>query len=344
MARFGLWIRKHFRLGPICTHLKFSSYIMLVKVKGGFLMGAALAGKKIAVLGGDQREIYLINYLLESGAQVKVLGFENCKEIKGCTFCLNVENAITDVCAIILPMTGLDEKGYIKASYSNNRIQLTENIIQKISNKIPIFVGISKSLLKKWAQEYELNIIETAKIEEIAILNSIPTAEGAIQVAMQETDITLHGSNCVVIGFGKCGKTLARTLDAMGAKTTVIARKNRDLARATEMGLEAFNYDNIQKVLVKADVIFNTVPVLILNKERLSYVKKDALIVDIASKPGGTDFNCTKDLKIKALLALGLPGKVAPKTAGLILSKVIPDRILKEISQPESKKVGGMDK
>ena len=74
------------------------------------------------------------------------------------------------------------------------------------------------------------NIIDIMKCEELAVLNSISTAEGAIQIAMEETNHTLHDSNILILGFGRIGKVLAKMLNAIGANVYCEARKNEDLA------------------------------------------------------------------------------------------------------------------
>jgi len=77
-----------------------------------------------------------------------------------------------------------------------------------------------------------IQLIETANLDELAILNSIPSAEGAIQMAMDATKITIHGSASFVLGLGRFGTTLARMLHGIGAQVTGVARKPSDLARS----------------------------------------------------------------------------------------------------------------
>lgn len=303
-------------------------------------MGATLAGYRLAVLGGDERQIFLIKSLLEKGAKVKVLGFPKRGELIGSYFCNSIDEAILDVEVIILPMPGTDLEGNI-ITFGNEKIKITEDVFKNIPDNVPIFLGVAKPFLREWAQRYNKKLIEIANLDEVAILNSIPTAEGAIQMAMEVSPITIHGSNCVVIGFGRCGMTLARMVSSLGAKTTVLARKPKDLARIKEMGLKSAEYFEIKTVLARAEIVFNTIPIPILDADTLAYVNKDAIVIDIASAPGGTDFDFAQKIGIKAILAPSLPGKVAPKTAGLILAEVLPNHILKEISLSQKKEAGG---
>lgn len=175
-------------------------------------------------------------------------------------------------------------------------------------------------------------MIETAKLDELAILNSIPSAEGAIQMAMEATKITIHGSQSFVLGLGRCGWTLARMLVGIGAHVTGVARKPSDLARAEEMGLQALHFANLEDEIGRAEIVFNTVPHQVLDRMMLEKVSHDAVIIDLASIPGGTDFEYAQMLGIKAQLAPGLPGIVAPKTAGRILAHIYPQLILRHLT------------
>ena len=163
-------------------------------------------------------------------------------------------------------------------------------------------------------------------------MNSIPTAEGALQIAMEETKKTIHGSKCCVLGFGRVAITLARILKAIGADVTVVARNEAQLARAYEMGCKKATYYELKDILNDTDIIFNTVPKMVLDRDVLKHANLDILIIDLAAQPGGTDFEAANTFGLKAILAPGLPGKVAPIFAGRILADIIPRLIIKEFT------------
>ena len=98
------------------------------------------------------------------------------------------------------------------------------------------------------------------------------------------------------------------------------ARKYADLAMIEGHGYEPLPLDNLKYHIHEFDIIFNTIPSLILNDEILTKVKKDALIIDLASKPGG----------LKVIWALSLPGKIAPVSSGAIIKDTIMN-IIKEL-------------
>ncbi len=293
-------------------------------------MQLTLSGVKVAIMGGDAREVILAQHLAELDVLVKAAGLPvNGKNIIRCK---DMAEAMDNVDSLILPVPGVNEEMKLFSAYVETSMYLTEELLAKLPQGSPVFVGVGKSPLKKLIEKMGLRLIEVMEINEVAILNSIPSAEGAVQLAMDNMPITIHGSRAWVMGFGRTGITLARVLQALGAKTTVVARNVSQLARAEEMGLETARYSQSDIFSEEVDVIFNTVPALVLNETILRCLPTGVLIIDIASAPGGTDFNAAKKLGIQAELAPGLPGKVAPITAGRILAKVVPRLLADELT------------
>jgi dipicolinate synthase subunit A len=234
-----------------------------------------------------------------------------------------------DIQALILPIPGVDEQKKIYAVYHDRPLILRATELASFPAGLLVFVGVAQPYLKEIAAQTGLELIEIMNLDEMAILNSIPSAEGAIQMAMERLPITIHDSRALVLGFGRTGVTLARMLAAIGAHVTVIARDAAQRARAYEMGMLSTDFSDLPALMPQADIIFNTVPALILSRPLLEKAAPEVLIIDLASAPGGTDFTAAQELGIAATLVPGLPGRVAPKTAGVILARVI-RRILLE--------------
>ncbi len=281
-----------------------------------------LKGLKVAVMGGDARDLVIVEELAASGALVNVAGLP-VKVKPGVAVFQEQEECLHGINALVLPVPGINEDGLIYAPLADQPLTLTERLISIMPSNIPVFVGVAGQKLVRLMEQKELRLIELMKIDEVAIYNSIPSAEGAIQMAMEMLPITIHGCTAYVLGFGRTGATLARLLGAMGAKTRVAARRKEPLARIAEMNLTPIPFDQLSKSLREADAIFNTVPSMVLTGEILENVSPEAVIIDLASAPGGTDFQAANKLGIKAVLAPGLPGRVAPKTAGRILARTI---------------------
>lgn len=166
-------------------------------------------------------------------------------------------------------------------------------------------------------------VFDYFKDEVVTIQNTIPTAEGTIATAIMETDSTLFGSKCLILGYGKVAKTLASYLGCFGAKVTVAARKERDRVLASINLFNSIDITNLEEFVGDFDIIFNTVPAKIIKSEVLQKVRDDCLIIDLASKPGGVDFKEAELLGKRVIWALGLPGKTAPKTASLYIFNYI---------------------
>lgn len=298
-------------------------------------MSSVLSGLKVAVLGGDDRELILICELVKMGATVAVAGFPKEKVAHGAFSVSSVEEACKDAEVVILPLPGTNAEGVIRAVYAEENLILSEKAIRSIAPNALVIIGTARPFLKTWSEKYGFTLLEVNDMDELAILNSIPTAEGAIQIAMEETRIAIHGSRSCIIGFGRVGMTLARILKAMGAEVTVVARNPAQLARAYEMGCERADFSQLRDIVNSMDIIFNTVPQLVLDRSILKYANPELLIIDLATQPGGTDFEAANALGIKAILAPGLPGKVAPVFAGRILTDVIPRLIIAELAKME---------
>jgi dipicolinate synthase subunit A len=285
-----------------------------------------LEGLTVALVGGDEREVILAQALLNEGAKVLLVGYLPRPELAGAEH-WERRAALTAADAVVAPITNTDEKGKIKAFFDPAAEIILDTDAFKAMQGKPLFIGVAKQVVQDLAAKFRVPVYQTAEIDEIAVLNSIPTAEGAIARAMNELPITLHGSRSVVVGFGRCGITLARMLLGIGARVYVAARSAAQRARAYEMGISAHELEELPAVVAAADVVFNTVPSLVLTAEVLQAMPVTCLIVDIASAPGGTDFAYAKKRGIKAFLDLGIPGKVAPRTAGEILARTLPPMI-----------------
>lgn len=278
------------------------------------------------VIGGDRRQLETIYILLDRGHRVKALGFDSLKDPRVDLF-TKVETELLDCQVLLLPIPCRDKEGYINIKDSPLKV-LPEELMEAMEGHRPLVVlGKADPSFRALALTRGLDYMDLIEEESFSILNAIPTAEGAIQRAMEMTDITIHGSKVLVLGYGRIGKSLSRMLKGIGAKVTVEARKEEDLAWIAENGYNGIHLRDLDQVLPHQDIIFNTIPHLILDRGRLEKVKKTGVIIDVSSHPGGIDFVAAKELGLKASLDLGLPGIIAPKTAAEIIYKVTMERL-----------------
>ena len=283
-----------------------------------------LTDMQIAIIGGDARQLEVIRKLTELDAKLSLIGFEqldhaftgaNKEKIDEVDFSL--------IDAIILPVSGTTLDGHVDTVFSNEKVKLLEEMVMKTPKHCTVFSGITNPYLNDLIDKTKRNHVLLFSRDDVAIYNSIPTVEGTIMMAIQHTDITIHGSNVVVLGLGRVGMSVARTFHLLGSKVKVGARKPEHIARITEMGLSPFHLDELTNYVSDTDILINTIPHLIVTAKVIAKMPVQTLIIDLASKPGGTDFRYAEKRGIKALLAPSLPGIVAPKTAGTILANVL---------------------
>ncbi|WP_273125606.1 dipicolinic acid synthetase subunit A [Bacillus weihaiensis] len=290
-----------------------------------------LTGLNIAVIGGDARQLEVIRKLTELDAKLSLVGFDQLDHgFTGATKVNIDEVQFEEVDSIILPIPGTDQEGTVDTVFSNIEVKLTEDLLMRTPDHCVIFSGITNDYLNNLVQNTNRKLIQLFNRDDVAIYNSIPTVEGTIMMVIQHTDITIHSSNVAVLGLGRVGMSVARTFASLGAKVKVGARDSAHLARITEMGLTPFHLSELEQESKDVDVCINTIPHLIVTSKVISNMPAHTLIVDLASKPGGTDFRYAEKRGIKALLAPGLPGIVAPKTAGQIVANVL-TQLLEEV-------------
>ena len=276
---------------------------------------------KIGLIGGDSRSISLSNLLLEDNNDLKIFGF-NEEAVSPLKVNKNLISTIKGSDIIVAPLPCSKDDIFLNTPFYKDEIRMEE--IFENMKKGQIFIGgkISEKV-KQMGNHYGIAIYDLMDREELAILNAIPTVEGGIQIAMEEMNTTIHNSNIMILGFGRIGKLLAKGLQGLGGNVFVEARKHEDLAWIKSYGYRPLHLKEIKNYLPNMELIFNTIPSMILEEENLIELKKDSLVIDLASKPGGVDIEVANKMGIKVIWALGLPGKVAPVTAAEILKKSI---------------------
>ena len=286
---------------------------------------------KIAIIGGDLRIAKLATMLAKDENEIYVYGLEKSDDIKNVTNiieCPTIKKTIENVEIVIGPIPFSSNGNMINMPFSDKEITIRE-MMHNINAKVLIAGGISPEVYEMANDEY-VEIIDIMKREELAVLNTIATAEGTIQIAIENTNRILHGSEALILGFGRIGKVLARKLAGLSVKVTCAARKDEDFAWIEAFGHKAVNINHLGENLKNFDIIINTVPHIVLTESKLQFVKNDVLLIDLASNPGGIDKRAVKERNLKFVWALSLPGRVAPTTTAEFIKDTIYN-ILKEI-------------
>ncbi len=262
----------------------------------------------ISILGGDLRQVYLARLLSEDGWKVITWGLEKGGGDGGAPLDQALAGNI-----LLLPMP-VCRNGMLHLPLTDTELE-AERLWARLRYDQLLLGGMTGDLSRRLMADYGLTLLDYYNREETQVANAVPTAEGALQLAMESTDRTLHGSRCLIIGYGRIGRLLADRLLALGAEVTVSARKYGDLAWIEAWGYRGVQTGALTGQLDRFDLIFNTAPALILDGTRLRETREDCVIIDLASAPGGVDLEAAKRLSRRAIPAPGLPGKVAPRTA-----------------------------
>lgn len=160
-----------------------------------------------------------------------------------------------------------------------------------------------------------------ARREEYQIANARLTAEGAVALLRPETG--LSGAHVLLLGYGRIARLLARELQKAGALVTAAARSGEQRAWAEAEGIEALPLDALSGALDRFDVIIGTIPAPVLTEPLLALVRKDALLLELASAPGGIDAAAAHERGLRYIRAPGLPAKYAPERAAVILRDAV---------------------
>lgn len=169
------------------------------------------------------------------------------------------------------------------------------------------------------------------KNENYVLKNAVLTAEGAVSYIEENTTYSLLNKKILILGYGRIGKALHRILNSYGAEITVCSRSEESKTLAKFNGAKHIHFEDLVGKN-DADIIINTVPHIVLTKKELSAVKSDALILDLASFPGGVDMLVAKSLGIEVLNGKAMPSRFTEKSAGYIIGEAVINIIEEELS------------
>lgn len=283
-----------------------------------------------AILGGDRRQAILAVKLRELGHTVRVMGLESfAKEMTGVELCSTCEKAIKDSNCIILPLpTSRDGENLNISEFEKRQNVKLDNIISLShrNGNVTIIGGLIPESMTKKSNELGIETIDFYKNESLQQLNALPSAEGAIMVAMQNCEKVLEGMRVLVTGYGRIGKLLAKKLKALGGIVTVAARRDEVLCEISMSGYDAVRSTDIcllRKAFDSNEIVFNTVPGIIFTRAVLCESTNRPVYIEIASAPGGIDVTYARERGVKIHSAPSLPGKYAPISAGEYIFETI---------------------
>lgn len=277
---------------------------------------------KFAVIGGDMRQVKLAELLHADGHDVSAYALDKIRLADGIAQPQTPKATVGGAEVVVLPLPLQSREGMLSTPLSAG-LHTTREILSALAPSQTILLGRADEAAAELFATHGLTFSDYLEREELAVLNAVAAAEGAIGLIMQETAVTIWNAKILVLGFGRIGKLLSHRLRALGADVTATARTPSDLAWIRAYGYAATETSQIDGTLGGYDVIVNTVPARVMNEARLREVAPECVCLDLASKPGGMDFTAASRLGVRAMWALSLPGEVAPTTSGAIIRDTI---------------------
>ena len=277
----------------------------------------------------------LCRRLGELGAQVCTFGREDTP-LCACGVS-SLAAALEGASALVLPIPSFVEERYV---YGMQTPLSAKELFEAVGGSCPVFGARLSPAVRSLAAEQGVRLTDYAALEEVQLRNAVPTAEGAISLAMQALDITLDGARVAILGYGRIGRVLARLLSAFGAQVTVAVRRPADAVRVATEHLTPLpitfsgEHSSLLALGKGYDVIFNTVPCRLLSPLLLASLPRKTLLIELASAPGGWDPDDAAAVGLRVIYAPGLPGKYAPITAGRLLAECLVPYLGGEVSVP----------
>ncbi|MEG1888484.1 MAG: dipicolinate synthase subunit DpsA [Lachnospiraceae bacterium] len=286
-----------------------------------------------ALVGGDERQLYLSELLKSSGNTVcgYALAMDNRKNrflpaLEGGQIKLlsSFQDTITNSHYIIGPIPFSRDNSFLCSNCCSKDLPL-QTLYSFLTREQLLFGGIFSKEILTALDSGGFQYKDLMKSEEVAIGNSVATAEGAIFEAIQNSPRVLHHSSCLILGFGRCGQILAHKLKGLDCAITVSVRSTTALSSAYAYGYNVLPLHHLGEEAANFEYIFNTIPAMVLPKEILCHISPETTIIDLASDPGGLDYTFSNYMELNTHLRLGLPGKIAPCSS----AKILYDEILK---------------
>ena len=294
---------------------------------------------KISILGGDLRQLAAADMLAESYDNINIWGIrESALEAPSkYTLLDDIKKAIENSEIIILPLP-------VSSDGITLNCPLFDSTEKPKLSKIAEYLPVSSTVIGgkippefvSAAQARGIRVLDYFESEDFQIKNAYTTAEAALSIAMNTLDKNIREARVAITGYGRISKHLCSLLRRIGADVTIAARRDSDISWAESCACHTLKITP-DKAWLKSletgyDVIYNTVPFWLFDRDFLSRIDKSTFIVDLASAPGGVDIRAAKELGANVSWATSLPGKYAPKSAGTLVAECI-KKLVREVDK-----------
>jgi dipicolinate synthase subunit A len=270
----------------------------------------------IAVVGGDEREQEIARLAAEAGAVVRAYGFPWPPHgIDGVTRAADAIDAVSGARYVLFPIPGMGPDNSLFAPDSAEPIIPDDAMLKKLASGAHIILGTASEQLRSVASQAGVAVHEYESDQELMLLRTPAVIEGAIRLAVENTDVTIHRARVAVVGYGSIASNLARTLIGLGAQVHVAARNPVQRAAAYAVGALPLPLAELPALAPKLDMLFSAVPARVIDRDVLEQLPRGSLVMDLAAPPGSVDLDAAEELGHRAVWARG-QGRRAPVTVG----------------------------
>lgn len=275
-----------------------------------------LSTRKIAIVGGDEREQEIARLAALTGAVVEGFGFPWPEGgIEGVHKAESAMAALRAADYALFPIPGITAEGALFAPEHDQPIIPDQEMLSQMNPGAHIILGWADPKLEAAAAATGVQLIGYEDDRELMLLRGPSIVEGALEVAIRHSDVSLHGAATGVIGHGNIGRLLARTLVLLGARVTVFARNPVQRADAMSAGAEAAPLEELIHRAPQLAMVFSTVPAPLVAGEVLRALPRACVLIDLAAPPGGIDGRGATEHGHRFVWARGM-GRRAPVTVG----------------------------
>ena len=271
---------------------------------------------RIAVLGGDGRELHIAERLMAEGYDVALFGYggEGSASVRRAG---SAAQAVEGAQWIILPSPGMSEGDRLYAPSSPEPIVVDESLLAASDvSRGGIVLGRATPTLEATAARFGVALFEMKDDLELPISNATSASEALVALLVGKTRRVLPEHRFLVLGYGATGAAVTDALLGLACKVSVAARRPDALARVRQRGATPVHFAERLVAMAGADIVMNTVPSIGSIPAEAFPVLKGRLVVDIASPPGGIDHEAARDAGVDVTWARGLAGARAPLSAG----------------------------
>ncbi|MFD2249193.1 dipicolinate synthase subunit DpsA, partial [Pseudochelatococcus lubricantis] len=167
----------------------------------------------IAVVAGDAREQEIARCARDAGASVRAFGFPWPEGgIKGVTLADSLEQALNGADIALFPIPGIAPDGALFAPAAGGRIIPTREALAGMKQPGHIILGWADANLKAHCEALGITLHEYEWDVDLMLLRGPAIVEGVLKVLIENTDITIHRADILLVGQGTIGSLLTHTL------------------------------------------------------------------------------------------------------------------------------------